>query len=106
VVIGEVEDFIVPVLDVIESLGGKAETGQIEESFYRKYGAALDPSKDWQEIKRNHRRQVWKDYCTTRVAYYFLRPDGLITTERGGMNGPVYTITPKGKTALHASRNV
>ncbi|APV43878.1 hypothetical protein Dform_00523 [Dehalogenimonas formicexedens] len=99
-VLTHVKDFIVPVLKILDLLGGVAELGEIENKFYEKFHANLDPSKEWLKITPNHHKELWRDYCGTRVAYRFLRPLGYITTIPGGIYGSIYQLTPKGRELL------
>lgn len=99
-VLSKIENFVCPVLQLLDALGGEAEIREIEDGFYKRFGKYLDPSKDWFEIKRNHGKELWRDYCGTRVAYYFLRPRGYITTRRCGRGGSIYKLTPEGKAVL------
>ena len=90
-------DFVIPVLQVLDSLGGSAAIRDLEEGFYKRFSKDLDPSKNWLEITRNHGKELWRDYCGARVAYRYLRPDDYITIERHGNRGSIYILTSKGR---------
>ena len=44
------EDFITPVLDVLDSLGGEAWLSDIKEAFHKRFVGNLEPGVDWDEI--------------------------------------------------------
>ena len=92
-----IEDFVIPSLQVLDSLSGDAAITDIEDAFYKRFGGDLDPKKDWHRITPNRNKELWRDYCTTRVAHYYLRPNDHITTERHGNRGSHYILTLKGR---------
>jgi len=94
-----VHDFRIPTLKVLRDLGGTAWIKAIEEEFYKRHSTHLDPEKPWAAITRNRGVELWRDYCTTRVALSYLRPEELITIERHGNKGSKYILTPKGRAA-------
>ena len=101
-VLSKIRDFVCPTLQVLEALGGEASVEEVEDDFYKGFGSLLDPSKDWNQITRNHGKELWRDYCGTRVAYHYLRPEGYITVERHGSKGSTYKLTSKGRTKLQS----
>lgn len=105
-VLTSVEDFVIPVLQTLNSLGGKAWLGDIEDEFYKRFHHFLDPGKDWQQITRNHGKPMWQDYCGSRVAFHYLKPSGYITIERHGKKGSVWEITRIGREKLHSEGDV
>ena len=60
-----IEDFVIPVLQTLKSLGGKAWLSEVEEEFYKRFHHFLDPNKDWQQITRTHGKPM---YCIDVVA--------------------------------------
>ena len=101
-VLKKIIDFVCPTLQVLEELGGEASVKALEDSFYQRFGSLLDPSKDWNQITRNHGKELWRDYCGTRVAYHYLRPQGYITAESHGRKGSTYRLTSKGRAKLQS----
>jgi len=99
-----VKDFIIPTLTVLESLGGQATLKEIEERFHERYALALDPAMVWDKITPNHRKPLWADYCGSRVAFRFLKPEGLIVVETLPGKGSTWKLTDKGKEKLAADR--
>ena len=99
-VLREVKDFVCQTLQVLEELGGEASVKGVENNFYKRFGSLLDPSKDWKQTTPNHGKELWRDYCGTRVAYHYLRPEGYIIVERHGSKGSTYKLTPKGRMKL------
>ena len=89
-------DFIVPTLETLVSLGGKAWLSEIEQEFYRRYHSLLDPDIDWNKTTRNHHKQLWQDCCGSRVAYWQLKPKGYISIENHGSKGSIWEITQLG----------
>lgn len=100
-VLSKIKDFICPTLRVLEALGGEASIGEIEDSFYKRFSSYLDPSKDWNQT-RNHGKELWRDYCGSRVTYHHLLPEGYIAVERHGNEGSTYKLTSKGRTKLQS----
>jgi len=88
----------VPVLRVLDALGGEATISEVKETFCRRLGKSLDPAKDWHTVTGNHGKGLWRDHCGARVAYDCLRPRGYVTTERGGKKGSVYRLTDSART--------
>jgi hypothetical protein len=76
------EDFVMPALQALDSLGGNAWISEVEDEFYKRFAGRLDPSIDWHKITPNHGNELWRDYCGTRVAFQCLRPEGYVVTER------------------------
>jgi len=101
-VLSKIEDFVCPTLQVLEALGGEALLEEIESNFHDRFGISLDPSKDWNRITRNHGKELWRDYCGSRVAYHYLRPEGYITVERDPGKGSTYKLTSKGRARLQS----
>jgi len=101
-VLSKIKDFICPTLQVLEELGGEASLKGIEDNFYKRFGRSLDPSKDWNEIRGNHGKALWRDYCGSRVAHYYLLPEGYITVEPHGNKGSTYRLTRGGRTKLQS----
>ena len=95
--LSKTQDFVIPVLQIVDSLGGRAWLPDIETSFFIRFGKDLDPKKDWHRMRPSRSRECWRDFCTTRVAYYFLRPQEYVTTELHGASGAMYVLTDKGK---------
>ena len=100
-----IKDFVCPTLQALEQLGGEASLKEIEETFYRRFNAFLDPSKDWNQVTPNHGEELWRDYCGSRVAYSYLRPEGYVTLERHPGKGPTYRLTPEGRAKLESCRS-
>ena len=100
-----IRDFVCPTLQVIEELGGEASLKEIEEGFHRRFSASLDPSKDWNQVTPNHGKELWRDYCGSRVAYSYLRPEGYVTLERHLGRGPTYKLTTAGRAKLESYRS-
>lgn len=96
------KDFVCPTLQVLEELGGEASVKEIEDRFYKRFSGSLDPSKDWNQVTSNHGKELWRDYCGSRVAYYYLRPEGYITVEQHGSKGSTYRLTSKGNVKLES----
>ena len=97
-------DFIVPVLQVLDDFDGdQAWITELHARFYERFGGQLDPAvEDWNQPTRNNPRngqydKKWQDYCGTRVAYYHLKRDEYITSERHGRRGTIYILTAKGR---------
>ena len=101
-ILRRIKDFVCPALEVIEELGGEASLKEIEEGFYRRFSGSLDPSKDWNEITPNHRKELWRDYCGSRVAYQHLRPEGYVTLEQRPGKGSTYKLTAEGRAKLQS----
>ena len=99
-VLTSISDFVIPVLQVLNSLGGKAWLSDIEDEFYKRFHNSLDPTKDWQQITGNHGKTLWQDYCGSRVAFHYLKPCGYISIERHGKRGSVWEITRLGQERL------
>jgi hypothetical protein len=95
-----VKDFIIPTLSVLDTLGGEAGLAEIEEGFHKRYAQALDPSIDWDSVTANHKKPLWADYCGSRVAYHFLKPEGYIVVESHGARGSSWKLTDKGRLRL------
>ena len=104
-VLRRIKDFICPTLQVIEALGGEASLKEIEDAFYERFGQSLDPSRDWNQITPNHRKELWRDYCGSRVAYHHLRPEGYVTLEQCAGKGQTYRLTPEGRAKLDSCRS-
>jgi hypothetical protein len=98
-----VQDFAVPVLKVLDALGGRARITELHAKFYEMFGRQLDPAvKDWNQPTKNNYRNgqfdmKWQDYCGTRVAYSYLKPGEYITSECHGRRGTIYILTAKGR---------
>lgn len=101
-VLSKVKDFVCPVLQILEELGGEASLEDIEDHFYRRFSNSLDTAKRWNEVRANHRKELWRDYCGSRVAYHYLVPEGYITVERHGRKGSTYKLTDKGRARLQS----
>jgi len=101
-VLSKIRDFVCPTLQVLEALGGEASVEEVEDNFYKRFGSLLDPSKDWNQITRNHGKELWRDYCGSRVAYHYLRPEGYIIVERHGSKGSTYKLTSNGRIKLQS----
>jgi hypothetical protein len=101
-VLSKMKDFVGPTLQVLEALGGEASLKEIEDAFYKRFASFLDPSKDWNRITPNHGKEMWRDYCGSRVAYQYLRPEGYIGLERHPGKGPTYKLTAKGRAKLQS----
>lgn len=101
-VLRKIKDFVCPVLQALEALGGEASLEQIEDYFYDRFGNALDPAKKWNQVTANHGKELWRDYCGSRVAHYYLLPEGYITVERRGSKGSTYKLTDKGRARLQS----
>lgn len=93
------QDFVIPVLKVLDKLGGSATIPEIHKRFFEEFGKQLDPAIDWQRITHNNNDHdvLWQDQCGTRVAFRYLRRYGYITTQRHGRCGSVYLLTNKGR---------
>ena len=98
------EDFITPVLDVLDSLGGEAWLSDIKEAFHKKYMANLEPGVDWNEITQNHGNPLWEDECGSRLSTYQLLPNNLITKKSHGSKGSIWKITEQGRLWLRKNR--
>ena len=101
-VLRKIRDFVCPTLQVLDALGGEASIEEVEDNFYRSFGNLLDPAKDWNQITPNHGKELWRDYCGSRVAYHYLRPEGYVTVERHGNKGSIYKLTSKGRMKLQS----
>ena len=104
-ILRKIKDFVCPTLLVLEELGGQASLKEIEEGFYRRFSGSLDPSKDWNQITPNHGKELWRDYCGSRVAYSYLRPEGYVTVEQRPGKGSTYKLTPEGRAKLESCRS-
>ena len=104
-ILREMKDFICPTLQVIDALGGEASLKEIEDAFYERFSQSLDPSKDWNRITPNHGKEMWRDYCGSRVMYRHLRPEGLVTLERRPGRGSAYKLTSAGRAKLESCRS-
>jgi hypothetical protein len=98
------EDFITPVLDVLDSLGGEAWLSDIKEAFHKRFVGNLEPGVDWDEIAKNHGDPLWEDHCGSRVSYHHLVPKELSTIERHGSKGSIWKITDRGRAWLRKNR--
>ena len=67
-VLSKIKDFVCPTLEVLEALGGEASLKETEDAFYTRFASFLDPAKDWNQITLNHGKELWRDYCGSRVA--------------------------------------
>ena len=103
-ILRRIKDFVCPALQVLEELGGEASLKEIEDGFYGRFSGSLDPSKDWNQITPNHRKELWRDYCGSRVAYQHLRPAGYVTLEQRPGKGSTYKLTPEGRARLESCR--
>lgn len=52
---------------------------------------------------RNHGKELWRNYCGTRVAYCHLRLEGYITTKHAGVKGSNYTLADKRKEKIKSA---
>jgi len=104
-ILRKIKDFVCPTLQVIDALGGEASLKEIEEAFYERFSQSLDPSRDWNQITPNHGKELWTDYCGSRVAYSYLRPEGYMTLERHPGRGATYRLTPEGRAKLGSCRS-
>jgi len=99
------EDFITPVLDVLDSLGGEAWLSDIKDAFYKKYASRLEPGVDWNEITKNQGNPLWEDHCGSRVSFHHLsqKKKKLITIEGHGTKGSIWKITDQGREWLRTN---
>jgi hypothetical protein len=103
-VLSSIKDFVIPTLQTIESLGSRASPDEVENEFYKRFAMNLDPLKDWNKITPNHNKQLWRDYCGSRVVYHYLKPNGYITIERHGNKGSIWELTKLGRMELQNRR--
>jgi len=104
-ILRRIKDFVCPTLEVLEELGGEASLKEIEETFYERFGQSLAPSEDWNRITPNHGKEMWRDYCGSRVLYQYLRPEGYVALERRPGKGPTYKLTTAGRVKLESCRS-
>ena len=71
-ILSSIEDFVLPVLKLLDGLGGQAWLSEVEDEFYKRYAGNLDPAKDWHKKTHNHNKELWRDYCGSRGAYHHL----------------------------------
>ena len=96
------EDFVLPVLRVLDGLGGEAWLHEVEDEFYRHYAEHLDPAEDWHTKTPNHKKELWRDHCGSRVAWHHLTPENYIAIERHGSNGSIWRLTAEGRARLQS----
>lgn len=95
-----VSEFIVPILEAIDSLGGKGKLKQILELIYQKMKDKLNKH-DLEPLQSNPKMKRWKN--TVQWTRYTLVKEGLISHD--SPQG-IWEITAKGKEYLNHLKNL